>query len=97
MKVIKHKESYQVQRMSEQYSKFSGEGKGDLSSSCHLSYDVQIEFQTGCAGAQLLTKIPAMMCTLCEIVHHPSHKGFLGGMASPQNYQYLFSYKSSDF
>ena len=31
-------------------------------------------------------KIPAMMFTLYEIVYHPFHKGFLGGMASEQNY-----------
>ena len=34
----------------------------------------------------ILMKIPAMMCTLYEIVHHRFHKGFLGGMASEQNY-----------
>jgi len=42
--VIKHSEIYGVQRMSDQYCKFPGEGKGDwYINSCQLSSDVQTE------------------------------------------------------
>ena len=49
--------------------------------SCKLSVQVHI------------MKIPAVIGTyiVYEIVHHPFHKGFIGGMASKQNYTNYFN------